>query len=165
MALKTHCFALVVCQRKSDGRFIAVDESENRGWWLPGGRLEDGESFEQAAIRETLEEAGAHVHLEGVLRVEHTPMPGGNRMRVIYYARPVDESAPLKSKPDGESNGARWVSGAEVRGLGKIRGDELPEWIEYVEHGGVIHPMSVMTAEAAPVNKRRSMSSGPFPCQ
>ena len=49
---------------------MAVLETKNRGWWLPGGRVDPGESFEKAALRETLEEAGIHVNLKGVLRVE-----------------------------------------------------------------------------------------------
>src|SRR5215469_1021926 len=32
-------------------------------WELPSGLLEAGESFEQAAIRETLEETGIHVEI------------------------------------------------------------------------------------------------------
>eukprot|EP01137_Pigoraptor_chileana_P030420 Opistho-2@1416 len=165
MALKAHCFALVVCQRKSDGKFIAVNETNARGWWLPGGTVETGESFEQAALRETFEEAGARVRLEGVLRVEQTVIEDRIRMRVIYYARPIDEATPLKSVADKESDGAQWVSGAELRTLGKIRSSELPDWIEYVESGGVVYPLDLVTTESAPVQKRKSVISGPFPCQ
>jgi len=33
-------------------------------WCLPGGHVDEGESFEQAAIREAWEESGYHVNLE-----------------------------------------------------------------------------------------------------
>jgi 8-oxo-dGTP pyrophosphatase MutT (NUDIX family) len=62
--------SLIVCRNKQ-GKYLAVNESRNRGWWLPGGRVDPPESFHEAAIRETLEEAGIHVELKGVLRIEY----------------------------------------------------------------------------------------------
>ena len=41
--------------------------SENRQWSLPGGRLEHGESMEQAIIREIYEEAGLIVQVQQLL--------------------------------------------------------------------------------------------------
>jgi len=61
----SYCFALVVCRRPSDGKFLLVQEVCHWGWWLPGGRVEAGEKFTEAAVRETLEEAGVHVKLTG----------------------------------------------------------------------------------------------------
>jgi len=49
----THCFAVVVC-RNLEGKWLAVKETNNRGWWLPAGAVETGETFSQAAYRETL---------------------------------------------------------------------------------------------------------------
>lgn len=48
-----------------DGRFLAVNESRGRGWWLPAGFVEPGDDLMTAAIRETQEEAGIDVKLEG----------------------------------------------------------------------------------------------------
>jgi len=49
--------ALIVC-RNNEGKWLAVKETKNRGWWLPGGRVDPPESFFEAAIREVKEEAG-----------------------------------------------------------------------------------------------------------
>ena len=49
-----HCLAF-------DGDQIVLALHANRGWTVPGGHLEDGESAETAMRREALEEAGAVV--------------------------------------------------------------------------------------------------------
>jgi len=49
-----------------EGRVLLIKENyDRRRWSLPGGAVEDGESLEEAAIRETLEET------ELVVDVEH----------------------------------------------------------------------------------------------
>lgn len=60
-------------------------------------------------MREVLEEAGCTINCTGVLRLERSIKHGHARMRVIYHARPGDASRPLKTTPDSESDGARWV--------------------------------------------------------
>lgn len=55
-----------------DGRFLMVKHID-RAWEMPGGRIEEGESPREAAIREFLEETGMEVKL-----LERTvPMEGG----------------------------------------------------------------------------------------
>ena len=43
-------YALIICRR--EGKYLCVQE-KNRQWWIPGGAVEEGETFSQAAIRET----------------------------------------------------------------------------------------------------------------
>jgi ADP-ribose pyrophosphatase YjhB (NUDIX family) len=40
---------------------LAVNESRNRGWWIPGGAVDLNETFYDAAHRETMEEAGVKI--------------------------------------------------------------------------------------------------------
>lgn len=40
-------------------------------WTMPGGKVEAGESFEDAAVREALEETGCHVKLTALYKVFH----------------------------------------------------------------------------------------------
>lgn len=107
---QTDGFSLVVC-RHPDGRFLAVKETKGRGWWLPAGHVDAGQNFVEAALRETVEEAGLEVNLKGVLAVEHTLCSNTTaRMRVIFYAEPADPHAIPKTIPDKESECAAWLS-------------------------------------------------------
>lgn len=140
-------FALVIV-RKGD-RFLAVRERKHgQGWYLPAGRVEPGESLEEGARREVLEETGVPVKLEGVLRIEHTPLPELSRMRVFFVASPVDDRPP-KTTPDEHSLEARWVTLAELAAL-PLRGREVLDIFEAALAGAPVYPMSLITAEGAP---------------
>ena len=46
-----------------DGRFLMVWHERRGGWEMPGGHVEEGETSEQAAAREFLEEAGYEIRI------------------------------------------------------------------------------------------------------
>ena len=54
------------------GKYVAVNETRNRGWWIPGGAVDAGENFTIGAVREWLEEAGIAVELKGILKIDHS---------------------------------------------------------------------------------------------
>lgn len=149
--IPTYRFALVICQHPTTKDFLMVHEKQDRGWWIPGGGVEQEESFEQAAIRETLEEAGINIRLEGILRVEFSNEDDYARMRVIYFAVPIEEYQTLKTTPDEHSQGAKWLSYKQIKTL-QLRGDEPLDWIRYLRKGGVVYPMNVFTREIDEVN-------------
>jgi phosphatase NudJ len=145
--IPTWCFALVVV-RKGDQFLVVHERKHGQGWYLPAGRVELGESFAAAAIRETLEEASIAIVLDGVIRVEHSAFGDGARMRVVFTAHPMDDRPP-KSEPDDESLGAAWVTLAELDQL-RLRGDEVREVFAHVAGGGTIYPLAVLGTEGAP---------------
>ena len=99
--IPTWCLAVVVARRGE--RFLLVHERKHgQLWYVPAGRVEAGESFQQAAVRETIEETGVRVALDGVIRVEHSPRLGFARMRVVFLAHPLDDDARPKQEPDDE---------------------------------------------------------------
>src|SRR5438552_780009 len=103
--------SLVICRNK-EGKWLTVKETHNRGWWLPGGLVDPPETFQEAGVRETIEEAGILCELKGVLRVEYNMDKKRNyaRMKVVFYAEPKDEKQVPKQVADHESDEARWVS-------------------------------------------------------
>lgn len=147
-AIPTWYFALVVV-REGD-RFLLVHERKHgQRWYLPAGRVEPGELLASGARRETLEETGVPVELVGILRVEHTPVPQGARVRIIYLARPVG-STPPKSQPDDESLEARWVTEPELAEL-PLRGPEVAALLRDVLAGAPVYPLSLLQLEGAPL--------------
>ncbi|MFN9720599.1 MAG: NUDIX domain-containing protein [Planctomycetota bacterium] len=57
-------------------------------WTIPGGFMELGESPEQGAQREVFEEAGARVHIDGLLGIYAVPRIG--QVHLIYQATLID---------------------------------------------------------------------------
>jgi 8-oxo-dGTP pyrophosphatase MutT (NUDIX family) len=130
-------------------RWLLVHETKHgQLWYLPAGRVEPGETFVEAAKRETLEEAGIPIKIQGVVRVEHSPHPDGTaRTRVILLAHPADDTQP-KQEPDQESLEAGWFTLQEIRKL-PLRGAEVLELFTYLSNQPVIAPLTILTAEGA----------------
>lgn len=145
--IPTWCFSVVVV-RKDDQFLIVHERKHGQLWYLPAGRVEPGESFQEAALRETLEESGIKVRLVGILRVEHSPKREGTRVRVIFLAEPVDNQAP-KSKPDDESLGAAWVKLEDLANY-PLRSKEVNELFQYVAKGGNSYPAGLIQPEGNP---------------
>jgi phosphatase NudJ len=142
--IPTWCFALTVV-RRGDQFLIVHERKHGQHWYLPAGRVEPGETFGEAAIRETREEAGIAIVLEGIVRIEHSPRQDGARLRVVFVASPADDR-PAKSQPDAESLGAAWVTLPELAGY-SLRGEEVRELFAHVAAGAPIYPLSVLAAE------------------
>jgi 8-oxo-dGTP pyrophosphatase MutT (NUDIX family) len=47
----------------NDQKEILLIKGPRRGWEMPGGQVEEGESLEEAAIRETKEESGIDIEI------------------------------------------------------------------------------------------------------
>ena len=146
----THAFALVVVRRPTDNKFLVVQEAANSGFWLPGGRVEVGETLIEAAMRETKEEAGIEVDIKGVLKVEHSTYAfddrkkAYNRMRVIFYAEPMDEKELPKSVPNYDSAGATFISISELDEI-TLRAEEPREWFRALTQNFYYHSLDILS--------------------
>jgi 8-oxo-dGTP pyrophosphatase MutT (NUDIX family) len=130
-------FSSVVIFREKMSQVLLMLRADFRIWSLPGGGLEPGESREQAAIRETLEETGYQVTLDRY--VGNYRRPQFNDLRHIFTAH-VTGGQPLKSGP--ETREVRWFPVGELPArmtpsVHKIVADALTEThdpIQQVQH-------------------------------
>ena len=145
-AIPTWFFVLAIV--KKDDRFLLVHERKHeQKWFFPAGRVEPRETFVQAALRETLEETGVPVIIEGILKIQLTPMfDGTTRVRVFMMARPQDETPP-KTIPDEESMEAAWMTLEEMQKI-PLRGEEVLQIFESVANGAPIYPLGLITSES-----------------
>jgi 8-oxo-dGTP diphosphatase len=97
-----------------DGRIAVVHRPRYDDWSLPKGKLEAGETWEQAALREVEEETGLRARIEDELPATHYSV--GDRPKTVRWWRmSVDED--LGTDPDDEVDGIRWVTPGEAMAL------------------------------------------------
>jgi 8-oxo-dGTP diphosphatase len=103
-----------VVWRRSDGsiEIALVHRPKYDDWSLPKGKLDPGESFEDAALREVWEETGMRCELGRELGETHYEDNKGRPKVVRYWAMGGCEG---EFEPNDEVDELRWVSLAEAR--------------------------------------------------
>ena len=86
------------------GQVLLHKRRDFRIWALPGGKIEPGETTEQAAIREVKEETGYDIALEGLVGEYYRPqIPNGNG--IVYLGRVIG-GTPIEQGP--ETRALQW---------------------------------------------------------
>jgi 8-oxo-dGTP diphosphatase len=99
------------------GRLLLIKrghEPEAGRWSLPGGRVEPGETDEQAVIREIREETGLSVTCQHLVGSVERPGPRDAVIEIRDYAATVTGGR-LAAGDDAAD--VRWVSPADLDGL------------------------------------------------
>jgi 8-oxo-dGTP diphosphatase len=105
-----------------DGRMLLVKRSKepSKGKWsIPGGRLELGETIEEAVKREVLEECGVQIDIVRVLEVTDNILRDDDG-RIRYHFVLIDMLANyLSGEPKAQSDAeeCRWATPAELAEL------------------------------------------------
>lgn len=121
--IRTPYLAVDVIIRLSGGIVLIERKNPPKGWALPGGFVEIGETLEQAAIREAKEETSLDVHL--VEQFHAYSDPGRDpRFHVVSVVFIADGYGDLRASDDAKK--------AMVFSL-----DSLPENIAF-DHGKII---------------------------
>jgi 8-oxo-dGTP diphosphatase len=115
MSVVIPCAGAII--RDSGGALLLIRRRNEPGaglWSLPGGRVEPGESDEQAVVREVAEETGLRVTCGPLAGTADRPGPGGAVLRIRDYAAFVT-GGELAAGDDAAD--ARWVSAAEFAAM------------------------------------------------
>lgn len=97
-------------------------------WSLPGGRVEPGETHEQAVVREVAEETGIAVRVLREVGTVHRDAPGGGTYAIRdFLAEPTGDRTPTAGD---DARDARWVTPAELAALATSPGlmEALHDW-------------------------------------
>jgi len=96
---------------RDDGKVALVHRPEYDDWTLPKGKLDAGESFEEAALREVWEETGLRCRL--VRELPATEYTVRDRTKVVrYWLMSVVEDPTFE--PNDEVDELRWLSAADA---------------------------------------------------
>jgi 8-oxo-dGTP diphosphatase len=98
-----------------DGEVLVVHRPRYDDWSLPKGKLEDGESWEDAALREVEEETGVAARLLGELDDDHYRDRKGRPKHVRWWH--MEAVAEHLRDPDDEVDEVRWLPLADALGL------------------------------------------------
>jgi 8-oxo-dGTP diphosphatase len=92
-----------------DGRVLLVHRPRYDDWSLPKGKLDAGETFEQAAVREVEEEAGLRCELTQELpEVRYTDHRGRPKVVRYWLMRAPDDEAAFE--PNDEVDEIAWLA-------------------------------------------------------
>ena len=125
----------VVWRRRDDRiEVVLVHRPRYDDWTFPKGKLDAGESDEEAAVREVMEEASLPVQLGPELPATTYLDKSGKHKRVRYWAMTVlDGREPVGAN---EVDEARWVDLDEARALLTYRRDvDLLDALRQVDAG------------------------------
>ena len=91
-----------------------------KDWWeFPGGKMEPGESPQEALVREIREELDAEVEVDGLLRTVEYDYPAFHLTLHCFWCTLAGENLHLN-----EHEAARWLSAAELDSVRWLPADE-----------------------------------------
>jgi 8-oxo-dGTP diphosphatase len=84
----------------NDNNEILLIKGPRRGWEMPGGQVEEGESLSQAAIRETKEESGIDIEIIKFCGIFQNV--GNSICNTLFLAKPIG-GEPIRTSESLES--------------------------------------------------------------
>ena len=100
---RTEIVELTVLCLIQDGNRILLQnrvKEDWKGYTLPGGHVEPGESFVDAAVREMQEETGLHIINPRLVGIKHFPIENGRYIVLLFKATEFEGT--VVSSDEGE---------------------------------------------------------------
>ena len=115
----------VLCLIEDGSRVLLQDrvKADWKGYTLPGGHVENGESFVDAVIREMKEETGLDIYEPKLVGVKQFPIEGGRYIVMLYKATKF--SGEVVSSDEGRME---WVEYSRLSEINTV--DDLEELLE-----------------------------------
>lgn len=101
----------VLCLLHQNGQYLLQDRVKKdwKGFTLPGGHVEPGESIVDAVVREMQEETGLTVQNPRLCGVKHFPIKGGRY--IVFLFETTEYEGTLCSSEEGRMH---WISVEEL---------------------------------------------------
>lgn len=117
---------------KKDNKYLLLQEKQPKAymlWNFPAGRVDVGESLEEAAIRETKEESGYDVELLKEIKIFHEKAT--SVVKHVFEAKII--GGELKF-PEDEILDAQWFTFEEIKNMrDKLRSEWILDTINLLE--------------------------------
>ncbi len=115
----------VLCLLHKEGQYLLQDRIKKdwRGYTLPGGHVEPGESIVDAVVREMQEETGLRVVDPKLCGVKQFPIDGGRYLVFLFTAEEFEGE--LKSSEEGQMY---WVKKEELKSVNLV--EDFEELLE-----------------------------------
>lgn len=108
IGVHTYCFC--------EGKLVIVSYKTNGSWTPPGGTIEEGESYTDAAIREIKEETNMKVlHMECIGYQDASSVEGGEISRQLRMFAIVEPYGEFESDPDGDISEVKLIDPQDYR--------------------------------------------------
>ena len=132
----------VLCLIEDGSRVLLQDrvKADWKGYTLPGGHVEKGESFVEAVIREMKEETGLDIFEPKLVGVKQFPIDGGRYIVMLYKATKF--SGEVVSSEEGRMEWVEYSRLSEISTVADfeellevMNSDKLSEFRYRIENG------------------------------